>query len=241
MRKPVVGLTGRRMSASAAGLGGTGLGHQDIDMYFSDYAQSIAGSGGIPVQLTRDADPVDLVALLDALVLSGGADIEPSRYGEEPDPKLGATDPDRDEFELALWKAARERDIPILAICRGAQLMNVAEGGSLRQHLDLAEGDGHPNWGAPGNTISHEVSCEEGSLIASLIGLRRGVNSLHHQVVEKAGRNIVVSARASDGVAEAFEIPGAPVLGVQWHPEMLGGPDPTFHWLIGAARDKMAR
>ena len=232
--KPVIGLTGRRMSAAGVA-GGTGLAHQELDIYFSDYAQSIASAGGVPLQLTRDADVNDLVALLDGLVLSGGADIDPAQYGAEPHPRLGEIDPGRDEFELALLGAARAKEIPILGICRGAQLVNVAHGGTLRQHVELSEGSGHPNWLVPGNTISHDVICVEGSLIASLIGPQRGVNSLHHQTLDHIGDGLVVTARADDGVVEAVESTSEPILAVQWHPEMLGGPDPTFRWLIDAA------
>ena len=235
--KPVIGLTGRRMSAAGVA-GGTGLAHQDIDMYFSDYAQSIAAAGGIPVQLTRDADARDLVSLLDGLVLSGGADIDPARYGAAPDEKLGETDPGRDEFELALLAAAREKGIPVLGICRGCQLINVAFGGTLRQHVDLTEGSGHPNWLAPGDTIAHDVECTPGSLIATLMDGRRGVNSLHHQTLDTIGAGLRVTAVAPDGVAEAIEAEGEEVLAVQWHPEMLGGPDATFYWLIERAREK---
>lgn len=232
--KPVIGLTGRRMSAASVA-GGTGLAHQDIDMYFSDYAQSISSAGGVPVQLTRDADVVDLVQLIDGLVLSGGADIDPSRYGAEPHPRLGETDAGRDEFELALIHAARAKGIPILGICRGAQLVNVAFGGSLHQHVDISEGVGHPNWLEPGNTIAHDVSCSPGSVIANLVGERVGVNSLHHQTLDRIGEGLIVTARADDGVVEAVESLSEPILAVQWHPEMLGGPDPTFRWLISAA------
>lgn len=233
--KPRIGLTGRRMSAKAAGLGGTGLGHQDIDMYFSDYAQSIAGAGGIPLQLTRDANAEDLVAVIDGLVLSGGADINPARYGAEPDPQLGEIDEGRDAFEFALFTAARAKGIPILGICRGAQLTNVALGGTLRQHVGLDEGSGHPNWAQPGDTVAHDVHCVPGSTIASLIGSSRGVNSLHHQTLLDIGEGLTVTATAPDGVVEAVESIDHQILAVQWHPEMLGGPDPVFFWLVEQA------
>lgn len=235
--KPIIGLTGRRMSAAGVA-GGTGLAHQEIDMYFSDYAQSIAAAGGVPVQLTRDADAQDLVGLLDGLVLSGGADIDPRRYGATPHEKLGETDPGRDEFELSLLAAAREKGIPVLGICRGCQLINVAFGGTLRQHVELTEGSGHPNWLVPGDTIAHDVECVAGSLIATLMDGRRGVNSLHHQTLDTIGSGLRVTAVAPDGVAEAIEAEGEDVLAVQWHPEMLGGPDATFSWLIARALAK---
>jgi len=235
--KPVIGLTGRRMSAAGVA-GGTGLAHQDIDMYFSDYAQSIAGAGGIPVQLTRDANANDLVSILDGLVLSGGADIDPSRYNAAPHEKLGETDPGRDVFELELLAAARAKGIPVLGICRGCQLINVAFGGTLRQHVDLSEGSGHPNWLAPGDTLAHDIEVTPGSLIETLMDGRHAVNSLHHQTLDVIGPGLRVTAVAPDGVPEAIEAEGEAVLAVQWHPEMLGGPDPTFFWLIEQALEK---
>jgi len=235
--KPFIGLTGRRMSAAGVA-GGTGLAHQDIDMYFSDYAQSIAGAGGITVQLTRDADASELVSILDGLVLSGGADIDPSRYGAEPHEKLGETDPGRDAFELDLLAAARAKGIPVLGICRGCQLINVAFGGTLRQHVELSEGSGHPNWLAPGDTLAHDIEITAGSLIESLMDGRRAVNSLHHQTLDTIGAGLRVTAVAPDGVPEAIEAEDEEVLAVQWHPEMLGGPDPTFFWLIERAIEK---
>ena len=235
--KPVIGLTGRRMSAAGVA-GGTGLAHQDIDMYFSDYAQSIAGAGGVPIQLTRDANVDDLVAILDGLVLSGGADIDPARYGAEPHEKLGETDPGRDAFELGLLAAARVKGIPVLGICRGCQLINVAYGGTLQQHVELSDGSGHPNWLAPGDTLAHEVDITPGSLIATLMDGRRAVNSLHHQTLDRIGTGLRVTALAPDGVPEAIEAEGEEVLAVQWHPEMLGGPDPTFFWLVDRALAK---
>lgn len=203
-----------------------------FDLHFSDYPASVAAAGGIPVELTRDADVEELMARLDGLILSGGADVEPARYGHDPDDDLGSTEPDRDEWELALLREARRIEMPVLAICRGAQLTNVFYGGTLNQHVELEEGSGHPQWDIDGRETSHEVHIVPGSLLSSLYPQKVGVNSLHHQTLAELGKDLVVSATAPDGVVEALELPGHDLLGVQWHPELLEKPDPTFRWLV---------
>lgn len=212
----------------------------EFDLHFSDYPRSISLAGGLPVELTRDADAADMVTHLDGLVLTGGADIEPNHYGQEPDPDLGALEPDRDAWEMALLGAARERGIPVLAICRGFQLVNVVFGGTLRQHVELDEGAGHPQWDIDGHKATHEVNLVEGTLTADLFPGEIGVNSLHHQVIDEVGEGLVVSAKASDGVVEGLETPDGSIVAVQWHPELLKKPDPTFQWLVHAAQDRLA-
>jgi putative glutamine amidotransferase len=203
-----------------------------VDLHFSDYVHSIALAGGLPVELTRDADPFEMVEHLDGLVLSGGADVEPARYGAEPEENLGALETDRDAWEFTLYEAARERDLPVLAICRGFQLVNVAHGGTLHQHVDLDEGAGHPQWDVDGRTATHDVRSVPATILASLVGEHAKVNSLHHQTLDRLGVDLVASAHASDGVIEGFETHDGDVLGVQWHPELLEAPDPTFRWLV---------
>jgi putative glutamine amidotransferase len=233
MTKPLIGVTGRRWPASQFGsLVPKGMSSLKVDLHFTDYVHSIALAGGLPVELTRDADPYEMVQHLDGLVLSGGADVEPARYGAEPEEKLGPLETDRDAWEFALCEAARERDLPVLAICRGFQLVNVAHGGSLNQHVDLDEGAGHPQWDVDGRTATHDVTSVPATILAALVGEHTRVNSLHHQTVERLGDDLVVSAYASDGVVEGFETPDGEVLGVQWHPELLEAPDPTFRWLV---------
>jgi len=206
-----------------------------FDLHFSDYGRSVALAGGLPVELTRDADVDEMVAHLDGLVLSGGADLEPARYGEDPEERLGETEPERDEWEFALYAAARGKGIPVLAICRGFQLVNVAHGGTLVQDVELGEGSGHPQWDVDGRTTTHTVSCRSSSLIAQVVGHSLEVNSLHHQVVKTLGDGLIVGASAPDGVVESFATSDQAVLAVQWHPELLPAPDPTFRWLITAA------
>lgn len=206
-----------------------------FDLHFSDYTRSIALAGGLPVELTRNADVPEMVAHLDGLVLSGGADVEPHHYGEDPDENLGILEPDRDEWEFALYDAARAKGIPVLAICRGFQLVNVAHGGTLNQHVEIDEGAGHPQWEVDGHVATHAVSCVPGTIVATLAGENLGVNSLHHQTVDRLGDGLIPSAFAPDGVIEGFETADERVLAVQWHPELLPAPDGTFRWLVAEA------
>lgn len=237
MTRPLIGVTGRRWPAKALGdFVPKAMQGIYFDLHFTDYPRSIALAGGLPVELTRDADVAEMVAHLDGLVLSGGADVEPSRYGEDAHEKLGQTEPDRDEWELALYAAARKKGIPVLAICRGFQLVNVAHGGSLNQHVELEDGAGHPQWDVDGREATHEVSCVAASIVASLVGEHAAVNSLHHQTVGRLGDGLSASAFASDGVIEGFESSDGRVVAVQWHPELLEAPDPTFRWLVESAR-----
>lgn len=206
-----------------------------FDLHFADYGRSVALAGGLPVELTRDADVEGIVAHLDGLVLSGGADLEPAHYDATPHEELGETEPERDRWEFALYHAARAKGIPVLAICRGFQLVNVAHGGTLNQHVELDEGAGHPQWEVDGRETTHDVSCRATSLIARVVGGDLRVNSLHHQTLETLGEGLVVGATASDGVVEAFSTLDNAVLAVQWHPELLPAPDPTFTWLVQTA------
>lgn len=208
-----------------------------FDLHFSDYGRSVALAGGIPVELTRDADVHDIVEHLDALILSGGADLDPTHYGQAASEGLGEIEPERDEWEIALNRVARAKGIPVLGICRGFQLINVAHGGSLVQDVSLEEGVGHPQWDRDGAERTHEVACVASSVVGSLVGEGLFVNSLHHQVLDRLGQGLIATAKATDGVIEAFETADSRVLGVQWHPELLEAPDPTFRWLVDLARE----
>jgi putative glutamine amidotransferase len=210
-----------------------------FDLHFSDYPASIAAAGGLPVELTRDADVEGIIERLDGLVLSGGADVDPALYGQEPDENLQSLEQDRDEWEMALFQAARDRDMPILAICRGFQLVNVALGGTLVQHVELDEGSGHPQWEVDGHTATHQVNVAPNTIAGSLFPPQWPVNSLHHQTLEHLGRGLTISATAPDGVVEAFETSDGDLLAVQWHPELLAAPDPTFLWLVKQASERL--
>ena len=192
------------------------------------YMRAVEAGGGMPVVIPPlELDLVEpLLDRLDGICLSGGPDIDPVAYGEEPDAQLGPTEPDLDRFELAIASAADRRGLPMLAICRGTQALNVVRGGTLIQHLpDHQEGPDaiphrQPN---PGREPSHPVTIEPESLLAKTIGGDRvDVNSFHHQAIDRLGGDLVVTARAVDGTIEAVEDPSRPFLiGVQWHAELL--------------------
>lgn len=231
--RPLIGVSGRRWPAQLVSSGlPRALHDAEIDIHFTEYPAAVAAAGGLPVELCRDAPVADIVERLDGLVLTGGADVDPDNYGHEPASGLGATEPERDRWELALLQEATTRGIPVLAICRGMQLLNVYRGGSLVQHLDLAEGDGHPRFDEPRSMRVHVVHTEHGSLAERLYGGELRVNSLHHQAVGDLAPGLVASGRSPDGTVEVIEVPGAAVFAVQWHPEMLEQPDPAFLWLV---------
>lgn len=212
------------------------LAGEELDLHLSEYPKAIAAAGGLPVQLTRDADPVDMVSRLDGLVMTGGADPDPALYGADPHLLLGEVEPGRDEWELALIRAALDRRLPMLCVCRGAQMLNIVLGGTLVQHLDGA--DDHALWDTPRTERCHIVRVAPGSRAAELYGSELSTNSLHHQAVDRPGVGVVVTGTAPDGVVESFEVEGHPeVFAVQWHPEMLDGEvDPAFGWLVEQAR-----
>ncbi|MGC8498874.1 MAG: gamma-glutamyl-gamma-aminobutyrate hydrolase family protein [Acidimicrobiales bacterium] len=239
--RPRIGITGRRWPAGWFGSHvPEAMAGLEIDVHFADYAAAVAAAGGVPLQLTRDADVEDVADLLDGLVLSGGADVDPALYGAAPEDGLGTLEPARDSWELALLAAAEHRDLPILAICRGLQMVNVARGGSLRQDVPLVAGRGHPQWARDAHEPSHAVTTVPGSRLRELVGEEAAVNSLHHQVVAEVGTGLVVTAWADDGEIESLESVGGRILAVQWHPELLGRPDPTFTWVVDAARARRA-
>jgi len=183
----------------------------------------IAAGGGIAVMSDAWGDPRALVERVDAVVLNGGSDVDPRRYGAPP---LAATDPPdvrRDDFELGLVRAARERGLPLLGVCRGMHLLNVCRGGTLVQDL-AARTDVEHYANDRHERPVHGLEIERGSALARAAGrLRTTVNSVHHQAIDALGTGLKVSARAPDGVIEAIEDESGLALGVQWHPEFLAG------------------
>lgn len=237
MSRPLIGITGRRWpSGRLSSMMPVAMKDVAADVHFSDYSSSVNQAGGLPVGLTRDADVAAMVERLDGLILSGGADIDPTRYGHEHDAKLGELEPTRDEWEFALFAEASRVGLPVLGICRGLQLVNVALGGTLNQNVELEDGEGHPQWGKPRDEPAHFVDIVEGSVLSQFHSGRIGVNSLHHQTIRDLAPSLKVGAVAFDGVIEGVELSEKPVLAVQWHPELLQQPDPVFHWLINEAR-----
>jgi gamma-glutamyl-gamma-aminobutyrate hydrolase PuuD len=207
------------------------------------YFELVAAAGGRPLLLpppssategpgTGDAEVIDA---LHGLVLTGGGDVDPHAYGEEPEPSVGGVNPTRDDGERALLAAALRADLPVLAICRGCQVLNVELGGTLFQHLpDVVGHDVHRT--APLVFGEVEVSTEPGSRAEDVFGAAPTVLCSHHQSINQLGHGLVPTARAADGVIEAVELPTSRfVLGVQWHPEE-GMDQRPFDALIAAAR-----
>jgi putative glutamine amidotransferase len=196
------------------------------------YLRTLDAAGAIGVVLPPVGDVEDYLDRLDGVCLSGGPDLDPDAYGAcERHVELGPTEPSLDAFELALLRGALERDMPVLAICRGAQALNVACGGTLHQHVP-----GHRQAALPSET-SHTVAVVQRSRLAAIVRARTlPVNSFHHQAVDRLGAGLRVVARAEDGTVEAIEGPGF-VLGVQWHAETLAEHLPLFEALVAAASD----
>lgn len=210
-----------------------------------DYTRAIEQAGGIPVvlpPLPPDAAK-PLLAGLAGLCLSGGPDLYPAVYGAETHPEAGPFEPDIDRFELAAAGAAWETGLPTLAICRGAQTLNVSRNGTLIQHLpDLCLPIQHRQ-PEPNSQVTHEVEVTGGTLLARTVGTELlEVNSFHHQAIDLLGDDLRISARAPDGVVEAIEAPDRPfVLGVQWHAECIASrPEEAalFEALVDAAREQ---
>ncbi len=203
------------------------------------YVYAVARAGGVPVVLTQAAGPGEAVALLaslQGLVLTGGQDLHPERYGAAPSPRLGTTDPDRDGFELALFQAARESGHPVLGICRGLQLVNVAMGGTLWQDLPTERPGAIDHDPALARDVRcHSVTIDEGSELRAVLGTGRlETNSIHHQAIRDLAPGLTATARADDGVIEGVEGERADgwLLAVQWHPE-------EFHRLPAAPDQRL--
>ena len=217
--KPLIGVTTSEMRSSRAGtLRRHGEPpHAEMALGMS-YLRAIEEAGGMPVVLPPLGDAVAYLDRLDGICLSGGPDLDPDAYGApERHAELGPTEPGLDAFELELARAADARGLPILGICRGAQALNVARGGTLHQHLP-----GHRQT-EPATATTHTVHVEPDSRLADVAGAGRlRVNSFHHQAVDVLGSGLRVVARSADGVVEAIEEPGSRlVLAVQWHAEGL--------------------
>ncbi|MFI9613869.1 gamma-glutamyl-gamma-aminobutyrate hydrolase family protein [Streptomyces sp. NPDC052023] len=193
-----------------------GVWELDAALLPAAYPRLVQRSGGLAAMLPPDAPDhaAAAVARLDGLVIAGGPDVDPARYGAERDPRTGPPARERDAWELALVDAALAARVPLLGVCRGMQLLNVALGGTLVQHLD-----GHAE--AVGVFGGHAVKPVPGTRYARAVPEEVTVPTYHHQSVDRLGTGLVPSAHAADGTVEAVELPGSPwVLGVQWHPEM---------------------
>jgi putative glutamine amidotransferase len=229
-QRPVVGITTYAQEAS------WGVWTLPAALIPLDYVDAVARAGGRPVLIPPCEEGVDeTLDALDAVVFSGGADVDPSLYGADAHPETDTPQARRDASELALLRSALERDMPVLAVCRGVQLLNVARGGDLVQHLPETLGhDDHKQ--VPGTFVEHPVEIKEGTRLAAMIGARADVTSHHHQGLGRVGEGLVEAAWAGDGTLEGVEDPSQRfTVGVQWHPE-AGEDEALFSNLVEEAR-----
>ncbi len=217
------------------------------------YIERVGAAGGRAAIVApgEAGDAGELLARFDGLLLVGGGDVDPGRYGADPGGALYGVERDRDDFEIELLRAAKGDGVPTLCICRGMQVLNVAFGGTLHQHLpDMAGMMAH---GVPvdGTEVLHEVTVEAGTLLSNAVDGRPSLacSSHHHQGVDRVGEGLRICGRSADGLVEALEAggPGAGegwIVGVQWHPEDAGGGDPAqeglFAELVRRARLRRA-
>jgi putative glutamine amidotransferase len=192
----------------------------------------------LPVLIDPVGDPGGILERFDALVLTGGPDLDPALYGQPPRPETYGVDRAIDDFEFALVHEALDRGLPTLAVCRGFQVLNVALGGTLYQHIADDPGvEPHGRPGQPGGGRAQEMTIEPGTLLAKVMGTTRAVGTCHHhQAVDGVGDGLRVVARAGDGIVEALELddPRGWLLAVQWHPEDTAATDPANQRLFDA-------
>lgn len=228
--RPVIGITTYAQEAT------WGVWRLPAALIPLDYVDAVERAGGRPVLIPPSEEGAgETLDTLDGIVFSGGADIDPSLYGAEPHPETDTPQARRDAGEMALLRAALERDLPTLAICRGFQLLNVARGGDLVQHLpDEVGNDEHKK--LPGVFAEHPVEVKDGTRLASIVGARSDVTSHHHQGIGRVGEGLVETAWAQDGTLEGVEDPSLRfAVGVQWHPE-AGEDEALFVNLVEEAR-----
>jgi putative glutamine amidotransferase len=230
---PVVGLSTYREPARWAAW------HAPAVLLPASYVDDVSAAGGAPVLLPSAPGAAAAAARLDGLILTGGGDLDPASYGQRPHPRTGRVSAERDQAELALLGAALSAGLPVLGICRGMQLLNVARGGTLRQHLPDGSGHAPP----PGTFGSHPVRVAPASRLAAIVeGTVLDVPTSHHQAIEALGAGLAAAAWADDGVIEAVELTNSQhpfVIAVQWHPE--AGPDRRLiQALVDAARQRRA-
>jgi len=229
--RPVIGITAYAQDAK------WGVWHVPAVLIPLSYVDAVEGAGGRAVLIPpTEVGVEETLDALDGVVFSGGADVDPSRYGAEPHPETDTPQTRRDAGEMALLQAALARDVPVLAICRGFQLLNVARGGDLIQHLPEKVGhDVHKQ--VPGEFVEHPVEIKGGSRLASIVGESSDVTSHHHQALGRVGDGLVETAWAADGTLEAIEDPSRRfTVGVQWHPE-AGEDAALFEALVAEARE----
>jgi putative glutamine amidotransferase len=226
--KPVVGITTYLTPAA------WGAWQLDAALVPASYVRAVTRAGGVPLLVPPGAAYEETLDSVDGLIFSGGSDLDPELYGEQAHPETDGWVRERDDFELGLMQAALARDVPLLAICRGSQVLNVALGGDLEQHVpDRVQTNLHKE--TPGVFAEHDVAVLEGTRLASILGDRADVKSHHHQGYGELGSGLREAARAPDGTVEALEDPTRRfALGVLWHPEE-GEDLALFEALVGEA------
>jgi putative glutamine amidotransferase len=234
MPRPVVGITTYVVPAKWS--------HWDLEAALvpADYVYAVERAGGRALLVPPSSNGVDeTLDAVDGLIFSGGADLDPELYGQEAHPETSGVAESRDRAELALLEGALARDMPVLAICRGSQILNVARGGDLVQHLPDVVGD-EKHKHTPGTFADHNVTVEEGTRLGELLGESAPVKSHHHQGLGRLGEGLRVSAHAEDGTIEAVEDPDRRfAVGVLWHPE-AGEDLKLFEELVREAADYRA-
>lgn len=213
MGKPVVGITTYLTPAA------WGAWEMDAALVPADYVRAVSAAGGAPVLIPPGAAVAETLDVVDGIVFSGGSDLDPDLYGASSHPETAGVVRERDDFELSLMRAALERDVPVLAICRGSQVLNVALGGDLEQHVpDRVGNESHRE--VPGVFSEHPVEVLPETRLAEVLSGRSDVKSHHHQGFGALGEGVRESARAPDGTLEAIEDPARRfAVGVLWHPE----------------------
>jgi putative glutamine amidotransferase len=246
--RPIIGITCSRLVGGNWGVYSPGY---FMDYTYDAYSRAILTCGGAPIIVPVAQDESSLACIverLDGLVLTGGPDVHPRFYNEQPLSALGELDADLDVTELAITRKAIEADLPVLAICRGIQLLNVCFGGTLYQDIsEQVEGSFNHIQKADKGTVTHTVRLEEGTLLHRLLGVETlWVNGRHHQALKDVAAALKVAAQSPDGIIESVEHPGRRfVLGVQWHPEGTWEKDPhsrrLFSAFVSAAQDSTDR
>jgi gamma-glutamyl-gamma-aminobutyrate hydrolase PuuD len=228
--RPLIGLTTYRERAA------TGVWDTEFALLHNVYVDAVARAGGVPVLLPPQEHGADeAIEGVDALVLTGGSDVDPERYQQRPHAVSTVVRPWRDDWELRLLARALAADLPVLGVCRGAQLLNVALGGTLDQHIPDSVGH-QRHCPAPGVFGATRVTLSPGSVLAGVLGPTATVACYHHQAIDKLAPELEVAGWSDDDIVEAVELPGHRfAVGVQWHPEQDGGDLRLFAALVAAA------
>ncbi|MFI8456720.1 gamma-glutamyl-gamma-aminobutyrate hydrolase family protein [Kitasatospora sp. NPDC085464] len=226
-RRPLIGITSYQDDAAWS------VWNQRASLVPQTYVDAVVRAGGTPVLLPPQPGGTDhLLDALDGLVLAGGPDVDPARYATDADPRTGPPHHARDDWESTLLHTALSRDLPVLGVCRGMQLLNVELGGTLLQHLP----DGSHQT-VPARYVRHRVALVAGSRLAEVLGPDTEVSCYHHQAVDRLGAGLQVTARSADGTVEGLELAGHRfALGVQWHPETNPDDLRLFQALVAAGQ-----